>query len=266
MERLPAEQRRCRIRRWRGYVRSTFYAEGPGGSLLFESEPFRWRRAAAPPDAGPARTAYDALVGLLQAEGWEPEGQGRPWFDTRFVHAGLEPASAGAAVEAHAVTVADCPAPPVVAPRQPRAPLRALTVAAIAAAALGATALVVGAGSSAPSASVGTHSPRLLRTPFSVHTNRQASRPQAQPHRKARTADLSIGAHANGSWLEVRRGSPSGPTLYSGVLLPGQTLHFRAARLWARMGAAGNLDVALDGKPVALQGTYDKLFLPSRRS
>ncbi len=74
--------------------------------------------------------------------------------------------------------------------------------------------------------------------------------------------DLRIEARGTGSWLELRRVSGTGPVLYSGTLGPGTTLHFRAARIWARMGAAGNLVVIENGRPVALQGTFDKLFLP----
>jgi hypothetical protein len=34
--------------------------------------------------------------------------------------------------------------------------------------------------------------------------------------------------------------------------------------VWARFGAAGNLSVTADGKPVQLLGTFDKLFRPPR--
>jgi hypothetical protein len=48
--------------------------------------------------------------------------------------------------------------------------------------------------------------------------------------------------------------------LFSGVLEPGRKLRFAAPRLWARFGAAGHLRITQDGRPVTLQGTYDKVF------
>jgi hypothetical protein len=74
--------------------------------------------------------------------------------------------------------------------------------------------------------------------------------------------DVRITAHGNGSWVEVRRMSATGPVLYSTTLTDGQTLHARAPRVWARFGAASNLTITADGRPVSLHGTYDKLFLP----
>src|SRR5215210_5151932 len=103
MEIRPAEQQRCRVKRWRGYVKSSFYVEAPAGGLLFESSGFRWRHREPPPDEGAARLAYDSLVSLLLAAGWEPEGQGPLWFDARFVHRGVEAAPAAMA-EAQAIS------------------------------------------------------------------------------------------------------------------------------------------------------------------
>jgi hypothetical protein len=77
-------------------------------------------------------------------------------------------------------------------------------------------------------------------------------------------ADLRIAGHDNGSWLEIRRGSPTGAILYSATLSDGQTLHFRAPKLWGRFGAASNLTIVANGRPLRLQGTYEKLFVPSR--
>jgi hypothetical protein len=63
------------------------------------------------------------------------------------------------------------------------------------------------------------------------------------------------------TWLEIRSGSPTGSLLYSGTLSATSTRTFRARALWARFGAAGNLLVRLDGKPINLpSGTYDAAF------
>jgi cytoskeletal protein RodZ len=54
------------------------------------------------------------------------------------------------------------------------------------------------------------------------------------------------------SWLWVRSGSASGPTVYEGTLLQGKTLpiQLRNGPVWIRMGDAPNLDVRLGGKLV----------------
>ncbi len=59
------------------------------------------------------------------------------------------------------------------------------------------------------------------------------------------------------TWLEVRSGSANGPVLYDGTLAAGSSKRFRAALLWARFGAAGNLSARVGGKPLQLPaGTY----------
>jgi hypothetical protein len=73
---------------------------------------------------------------------------------------------------------------------------------------------------------------------------------------------VRIVAFGNGSWLEVRRRSAGGQLLYEATLPTGGRLHFRGARLWARFGAAGNLSITVDGRPVALTGTQEKVFAP----
>ena len=74
--------------------------------------------------------------------------------------------------------------------------------------------------------------------------------------------DLRIVAGTNGSWLEIRRRSASGPVLYEGTLEPGRRLHLRGARLWGLFGAAGNVSITDNGRRVELSGTQKKLFLP----
>lgn len=65
----PVEQ--CRLRRWDGYVMSTFYAATPEGAVVAESRPFRRRRAEAGDRTEQAQQAYEDLVAALRAEGWE---------------------------------------------------------------------------------------------------------------------------------------------------------------------------------------------------
>ena len=72
----------------------------------------------------------------------------------------------------------------------------------------------------------------------------------------AALVSLGLTARAD-TWLEVRSGSPTGPSSTTGRSPQDQHQRFRAAPLWARFGAAGNLSARLGGKPLQLQsGTY----------
>jgi len=135
---------------------------------------------------------------------------------------------------------------------------RELTLAACACLVLAATFVVMGA---ARTDAKQPAKPLPASTPKAHHRATVPKAPAARPQ----LADVRIEAQRNGSWLEVRRGSSSGTVLYSGVLVPGTQLHFRAPRVWARLGAAGNLSIVANGRPVSLQGTYDKVFLPASK-
>jgi hypothetical protein len=74
----------CQVELWRGYVSASFYVR-VGKRDLLESRRFRLRGSAAPPDAGPARAAYDDLVSRLAVRGWQTHAPGREWFATVFV-------------------------------------------------------------------------------------------------------------------------------------------------------------------------------------
>jgi hypothetical protein len=76
---------------------------------------------------------------------------------------------------------------------------------------------------------------------------------------------LAISTNGRSSWLELRRGSATGTVLFTGELAPGRILHVSGKRLWGRFGAAGNLTITANGKPVALLGTYEHLFVAAKR-
>ncbi len=50
-------------------------------------------------------------------------------------------------------------------------------------------------------------------------------------------------------WVSARRGSKTGPVLADSVLTAGNTLSLRAQRIWLELGAAGNVDVSVNGRP-----------------
>ena len=127
----------------------------------------------------------------------------------------------------------------------------------------------------------GKQAPRLQTAVPPAKPALQPRKPQQQPklkqHQKplveptrgpsspSAAVRLSIGATDSSSWLEVRKRSSSGPVVFSGELAAGRTLHFKGARFWARFGAAGHLAIAVNGRPLALQGTLEHVFSAPRR-
>lgn len=72
------------------------------------------------------------------------------------------------------------------------------------------------------------------------------------------------GRGQRGSYLEVRTGSAGGPTLYSGVLVPGATRTFTVPGVaWVRIGNPRRVTVTLDGQALAIPGGTGE-FLISR--
>ena len=244
----------CRIERWRGYVTSTFCVRLPDGTVV-ESPTFRWRHAEPPPDGGAARAAYDELVDRLEGAGWAHHAAGAVWFATTFTR----PAGhrAEKAVPPVARPVPEQPRP--VAPSR-RRQLRVALIAGVAlvAAALAFVPVLWGhEGDAKRNPARPAHARRVRTTTSAVTRFTTTAAPVA-----AKLVDIRVRAHGNGSWIEFHRSSATGPVLYSGTLTDGQTLHLRARKLWARFGAAANLTITADGRPVRLDGTYDKLFVP----
>jgi hypothetical protein len=74
---------------------------------------------------------------------------------------------------------------------------------------------------------------------------------------------FELAAVGGDCWMSVRRGSAEGEVLYEGVLASGDSLRFTAKRLWLRLGAASNVELSINGRPVedVPAGTVD-LVLP----
>lgn len=77
---------------------------------------------------------------------------------------------------------------------------------------------------------------------------------QRPSHATTRSAQLVL--HARGRcWLSIRAGSAVGPVLYEATLEAGGILRYTLAtsrpRLWLRIGAPWNLELSLNGKPIA---------------
>jgi cytoskeleton protein RodZ len=72
----------------------------------------------------------------------------------------------------------------------------------------------------------------------------------------SQSVDLGFtGRGTRGSYLEVRNGSDTGATVYSGVLVPGatRTFSFRDAA-WVRIGRPQAVTVTVDGQPLVISG------------
>ena len=67
-----------------------------------------------------------------------------------------------------------------------------------------------------------------------------------------------------------RRSEPPPPNFVAAVVVHGGVGGGHTAtaatkqRIWGRFGAASNLGVNVNGRRVALEGTFDKVFLPPR--
>jgi hypothetical protein len=302
LERFEVE--RCTISQWRGYVSATFVALTKDGTPVAESTEFRCRGKAAPAADGAALRAYDELRAELVRLGWEEADARREiWYAgefTRLVESEVAsvPTPAAPAMKASAVIeparrplheAPSAPATPqratprlenearpfketpllpaaghtpVVVPRQSRL-LTVVTVLGIVLALAVGAYLIFGQGTRklvhARAVPVAAAKPKQNAPAIAA----PATPVPAQP---AATANVRVTIRVNSrsSWLEVRRGSATGAVLFTGELAPGRTLHLAGKRLWARFGAAGNLTITANGRPVRLVGTYEHVFVAKR--
>jgi hypothetical protein len=75
-----------------------------------------------------------------------------------------------------------------------------------------------------------------------------ATRPdQAVVHRTVEPR-VQIVATRGDCWVSAHKGSPAGPALVERVLHTGETVTLHGRRIWLELGAAGNVDVSVDGK------------------
>lgn len=66
------------------------------------------------------------------------------------------------------------------------------------------------------------------------------------------------------SWFSARVGSENGRLLDERVLAQGESVRFEGKRIWLSIGAAGNVDVTVDGKPRAVApGTVSVVLTPA---
>jgi len=103
----------------------------------------------------------------------------------------------------------------------------------------------------------GSSGPKQSAPPTSAPTTTAPRTTAPKKHHKkhvsaALPSRAMVVASRGNSWLWVRSGSASGPTVYEGTLVQGTTLHvsLKNGPVWIRMGDPPSLDVHLGGKLV----------------
>lgn len=73
---------------------------------------------------------------------------------------------------------------------------------------------------------------------------------------------LILSATRGDCWVEARAGSATGEALYAGTLTTGRSLRFQRPRLWLRLGAASNVDIVVNGRPLSVPPGTVELTVP----
>jgi hypothetical protein len=131
-------------------------------------------------------------------------------------------------------------------------------IAVSAALATGAALLLVGG--MTPNVSAVPHAADVTRaTPTTAGLKPKPATP-VRPNGKKHA--FLIAATRGDCWLSARKHSATGEVLYEGILAQGRSVRLTAERLWLSIGAAGNLDVTIDGKPLedGLRGTVETVL------
>ena len=97
-------------------------------------------------------------------------------------------------------------------------------------------------------------SDKTTRRPLDGTPQTRSASKIARSPAPARVA-LVLTATRGPSWLEVRKGTASGPRLFAGTLEVGKSLPFTGTRLWVSATALRNLTAKVNGKPAALIGS-----------
>jgi Helix-turn-helix domain len=76
--------------------------------------------------------------------------------------------------------------------------------------------------------------------------------PAAKQHRAAAQPGLGFVGRGTGTYLEIRRGSPTGPVLFQGTLRSGDREFLNGKRFWLLVRRPTGVRFRLAGKPVSL--------------
>jgi len=223
-----------------------------GGSL----REARLKRGLSPADVQKAIRIRDRYLQALEEERWEllpGDAYVKGFLRTYADYLGLD---GSLYVEEYNSRFAQPDEPQLVPERFVRTPrlggtgfLRPLVVVGAVVAIVAAVAAWQLSGSSGPKQSAGT----------TLATTTTITRPTTQPKKKQPkhvAAPLpgraTLVAARGDSWLWIRSGSASGPTVYEGTLVQGKSLPVKltSGPVWIRIGDPPSLDVRLGGKLV----------------
>ena len=74
-----------------------------------------------------------------------------------------------------------------------------------------------------------------------------ATRPDQTVVHRGVEPRVQIVASRGDCWVSAHEGSPRGAALVERILHAGETITLRARKIWLELGAAGNVDVSVDG-------------------
>jgi hypothetical protein len=102
------------------------------------------------------------------------------------------------------------------------------------------------------------------RTTARAETQKRTAAPPATTPTVTTTAKpppatlVVVTASRGDSWFSARLGSESGRVLDERVLAQGESVSLKGERIWLTVGAAGNVDLTVNGKPREIQpGTVE---------
>jgi hypothetical protein len=72
---------------------------------------------------------------------------------------------------------------------------------------------------------------------------------------------VTITASRGSCWFSAHRGSATGPVLAERTLVEGDSVSLRSRRIWLELGAAGNVDVSVNGRPRSVSSGTTELVL-----
>jgi hypothetical protein len=72
---------------------------------------------------------------------------------------------------------------------------------------------------------------------------------------------VTITASRGSCWISAHGGSATGPVIAEKTLVEGESASLRGRRIWLELGAAGNVDVSVNGRPRPVASGTTELVL-----
>ena len=95
-------------------------------------------------------------------------------------------------------------------------------------------------------------------TPDRTVSARTTTQPASTPPPPRTDAVIVVTAARGESWFSARLGSEEGQVLDERVLAQGESVRLEGRRIWLSVGAAGNVDLTVNGKPRSISpGTVE---------